>query len=114
MVAATVEYRVRRRVESEIGVREWRNLEPQNRERLDDLRRSATRLWAEILEEGAARGTFRCAHPDDARRTIVAACNAIAQWYDPDGDVTHADLVERYTEIALRIVDAPRATGAAA
>lgn len=105
LVKATVEYRVRRCVESDIGTQEWRNLDPDNRERLAGLRRSATLLWADIIDDGVARGTFRCAHPADARRAIVAACNAIAQWYEPSGEVGLPDLVERYTQIALRIAD---------
>ncbi|OZM78028.1 TetR/AcrR family transcriptional regulator [Pseudonocardia sp. MH-G8] len=105
MVRATVEYRVRRRVESNIGNLEWRNLEPENRERLDGLRRAASQLWADIIEDGVARGAFRCAHPDDARRAVVAACNAIAQWYEPHGDIDLPHLADRYTAIALRIVD---------
>jgi AcrR family transcriptional regulator len=105
LVRATVEYRVSRRVESNIATLEWRNLEPDNRERLDEPRRSATQLWADIMADGVARGEFHCEHPDDARRAIVAACNAIAQWYEPGGEITLPDLVERYTAIALRIVD---------
>jgi AcrR family transcriptional regulator len=105
LVRATVEYRVSRRVESNIATLEWRNLEPDNRERLDVTRRSATRPWADILADGVRRGVFRCAHPDDARRSIVAACNAIAQWYEPGGEITLPELAERYSAIALRIVD---------
>jgi AcrR family transcriptional regulator len=105
LVRATVEYRVSLRVESNIATLEWRNLEPDNRERLEGVRRSATQLWADIVADGVARGEFHCAHPDDARRAIVAACNAIAQWYEPGGEITLPDLVERYTAIALRIVD---------
>jgi AcrR family transcriptional regulator len=105
MVRATIEYRVRRRVESNLAIREWRNLEPGMRERVVDLRRSATALWTGIVDHGVARGTFACAHPQDARRAIVAACNAVAQWYEPAGEVGLPELVKRYTEIALRIVD---------
>jgi AcrR family transcriptional regulator len=112
IVRATVEYRVRRRVESNIATLEWRNLEPPHRERLEGLRRSATQLWADLIDEGVARGAFHCSHPEDARRSIVAACNAIAQWYDPEGDIELPDLAERYTGIALRIVDATGATSA--
>ena len=107
LVRATVEYRVSRRVESTIATSEWRNLSPEHRERLDGLRDSASALWTEIVDDGVARGRFHCAHPDDARRAVVAACNAIAQWYDPGGDLAVPDLVERYGAIALRIVDAP-------
>ncbi|MFP5070601.1 TetR family transcriptional regulator [Pseudonocardia nantongensis] len=105
LVRTTVEYRVSRRVESNIATLEWRNLEPENRERLDGLRRAATRLWVDLIADGVARGAFHCAHPDDARRAIVAACNAIAQWYEPGGGITLPELAERYTAIALRIVD---------
>lgn len=105
LVRATVEYRVSMRVESNIATLEWRNLEPDNRQRLDGVRRSASQLWADIVADGVARGEFHCTHPDDARRAVVAACNAIAQWYEPGGEITLPDLVERYTEIALRIVD---------
>lgn len=105
MVRAAVEYRVRRQVESNITAREWRNLEPDHQERLDGLRRSATQLWAEVIDDGVARGVFGCPHPADARRAIQAACNAIAQWYDPAGEVGLPELVRRYTDIAMRIVD---------
>lgn len=105
MVRASIEYRVRRRVESNLAAREWRSLEPELRERVGDLRRAATALWAEVVDDGVARGAFRCAHPDDARRSIVAACNAVAQWYEPDGEIDLPELVQRYTDIALRIVD---------
>ncbi|MHC1561350.1 TetR/AcrR family transcriptional regulator [Actinomycetospora sp. C-140] len=107
LVRATVEYRVSRRVESTIATSEWRNLEPQHRERLDGMRAAATRLWADLIDDGVARGVFRCAHPGDARRAVIAACNAIAQWYEPHphGGLDVTDLVERYTAIALRIVD---------
>ncbi|MFP5070651.1 TetR family transcriptional regulator [Pseudonocardia nantongensis] len=94
-----------RRVESNIATLEWRNLDPGNRERLAGLRRAATRLWADIIADGVARGAFHVQHPDDARRTIVAACNAIAQWYEPGGDITLPELADRYAGIALRIVD---------
>jgi AcrR family transcriptional regulator len=105
LVRATVEYRVSRRVESRLAASEWRNLSPANRERLDGMRAAASRLWADLVADGVARGSFRCAHPDDARRAVLAACNAIAQWYEPDGGLAVPDLVERYTTIALRIVD---------
>jgi AcrR family transcriptional regulator len=106
IVRATVDYRVRRRVESTIAAREFRNLEPRHARRLVTLRESATRLFQEIIDDGVHAGVFHCAHPDDARRAIQASCNAIAQWYRPDaGDVTPEVLADRYVAIALRIVE---------
>ncbi|GAA5173018.1 TetR/AcrR family transcriptional regulator [Pseudonocardia eucalypti] len=106
MVRSSVAYRVRRRVESKIIAQEWRNLEPEHQERLNELADAATRLWTDIIADGIRRGVFHCAHPEDARRTVVAACNAIAQWYDPAGEVDLEELIARYTDIALRVVDA--------
>ncbi|WP_433873330.1 TetR/AcrR family transcriptional regulator [Saccharopolyspora sp. CA-218241] len=108
IVRATVDYRVRRRVESTIAAREIRNLEQPHAQRLADLRESATRLFQEIIDEGIARGVFGCAHATDARRAIQASCNAISQWYDPDGDVNPAELADRYVAIAERIVGLTR------
>nr|WP_281377681.1 hypothetical protein [Saccharopolyspora hordei] len=106
LVRATVDYRVRRRVESTIAARDADNLDPVHAQRLAELRRSATQLFDDIIEDGVRRGTFRCEHPAEARRAIQAACNAIPQWYDPDGDVDPAELADRYVTIALRIVGA--------
>lgn len=105
LVRATVEYRIRRQVDSAIAAQEFRNLEQPYRQRLVELRDSATQLWQDIVDEGVRDGVFRCAHPYDARRAIQAACNAIPQWYDPHGDVGPQELAERYVSIALRIVD---------
>jgi hypothetical protein len=105
MVRAAVEYRVERQTESNIAAREWRNLDPDNRARLDGLRVNATKLWSDIVDEGVERGVFHCEHPTDARRAAQAACNAIAQWYDPSGPLTTAELVDHYTAIVMRIVD---------
>jgi AcrR family transcriptional regulator len=105
LVGAAVEWRVRRRIESEIRAREWRNLEPAHQARLDSLRRAATGLWKDIVSDGVAKGVFHCEHPDDARRAALAACNAISQWYDPAGEIGLPELVDRYTTICQRIVD---------
>ena len=105
LVRATVEYRVQRRTESNISAREWRNLDAGQEERLAGLRTKASTIWSDIVDEGVRQGVFRCAHPADARRAAQAACNAIAEWYDPAGETTMAELVEHYTLIVLRIVD---------
>lgn len=111
LVRATVAYRVRRQVESLIAAQEWRNLDREHAEPLIASRQALTRLWAGIVDDGVRAGAFGCQHPEDARRSIQAACNAISQWYDPDGPVTVAELERRYAEIALRIVNTnPEAT----
>ena len=108
LVRVTIEFRTERQVDSKIGADEARYLTPEHNASLLGQARMATRQWAAVIDDGVSRGVFRCEYPEDARRTIIAACNAIAQWYDPSGALAAADLVDRYTDIALRVVDAKR------
>lgn len=106
IVRATVEYRVERRLESKITGREISNLTPDASDHIAQSSRKATKMWSDVIDYGISQGAFDCDYPDEARRTIVAACNAIVQWYQPNGKLKTSDLVERYTEIARRVVKA--------
>lgn len=60
---------------------------------------------------GGPHGLHQTEYPDNARRAVIAMCNAIAQWYRPDGPVTEDELVERYVSLALTVVEyRPRAS----
>ncbi|GAA2414996.1 TetR/AcrR family transcriptional regulator [Actinomadura vinacea] len=103
-VQATVEYRVRRPVDSLLGLREIRNLEPERLEQFVERRDALPRLLGEIIGDGVARGVFGTPYPDEAQRAILAMCNAVAQWYQPSGDLTVTDLVDRYVYLSLTLV----------
>jgi AcrR family transcriptional regulator len=104
VVGATVRYRAERSVSSLIVINEARALPPEARERFRDRQRAATALFRSTIDEGAAAGLFRTPYPDDARRAVIAACNAVAQWYRPGGAVTLDALVERYVALAFTLV----------
>jgi AcrR family transcriptional regulator len=104
LVRTTVRYRVRRRTESSLNLVELRNLEPRYRKLLDARSETATRMWAGIIADGLATGDFSTPWPDDARRAIIAMCNAIADWYRPDGPVTVGELADRYASLALTLL----------
>lgn len=104
-VRATVDYRVRRQVESHLALREMRHLEPDLLERFVERRDQVPRLLREIIDDGVARGVFATPYPDDAQRAILAMCNAIAQWYQPSGGLTAHDLAERYERFALTLIE---------
>lgn len=108
LVRATIEFRAERNVDALIVTQEVRHVDPKSAEYFAGQARLATQRWADVINDGVACGVFRCAYPDDARRTILAACNAIPRWWEPGGDITIGDLIERYTDIALRVVDAER------
>jgi AcrR family transcriptional regulator len=104
-VRATVEYRVRRQVDSLLALREIRNLEPDRLERFVERRDALPRLLREIIDDGVARGVFATPYPDEGQRAILAMCNAVAQWYQPSGDMRVADLVDRYVHLSLALVE---------
>jgi AcrR family transcriptional regulator len=111
-VRATVDYRVRRQVESHLALREMRHLEPDLLERFVERRDRVPRLLREVIDDGVARGVFATPYPDEAQRAILAMCNAIAQWYQPSGELTVHDLVQRYERFALELVEhRPKARG---
>lgn len=107
LVRATIEFRVDRRVDSIISATEYRNLDATHHASIMKSSRVATRIWTDIIDGGVEQGVFRCQHPEEARRTIIAACNAVAQWYRRRGKVNREQLVERYIDIAYRVVDYP-------
>ncbi|MGW4124817.1 TetR/AcrR family transcriptional regulator [Nocardia sp. NPDC004711] len=108
LVRALVEFRIERRIDSNIALLEHRNIEPENSARFHERTLASVETWDKVIRDGISRGQFHSDHPEDARRAILAACNGIASWYSPEGDLTPADIVERYSAIALRIVGAPR------
>jgi AcrR family transcriptional regulator len=105
VVAATVRYRAERSVSSLIVINEARALPPEERDRFRARQREATALFRAAIEEGVASGVFHTPYPDDARRAVISACNAVAQWYRPDGALSLDDLIRRYVTLAFTLVD---------
>jgi AcrR family transcriptional regulator len=105
LVAATVRFRVEYPVKSSITLTEERSLSPENLAHYRSRTARGTRQFQQAIEAGVAAGLFHTPYPDDARRGIIAMCNAIAQWYRPEGELTPADLVEHYVSLALTLVE---------
>jgi AcrR family transcriptional regulator len=106
LVRATVRYRVRHRIDSSLSLLELRNLEPRYRKLLEAREHAADRMWADIIAGGVAAGAFTAPWPDEARRAIIAICNAVADWYQPEGTVTVEELADRYKCLALLLLQA--------
>lgn len=105
LVEATVRFRATHPAKSTIGRTERRSLQPEHQQAYRDHEVRGTERFRTIIEQGISDGEFRTLFPDEARRTIIATCNAIAEWFDPDGDVSLDELVERYVAIALTVVE---------
>jgi AcrR family transcriptional regulator len=110
VVGATVRYRAERSVASLILINEARALPEDTAAVYRERERQATDLFRSAINAGIASGMFTTPYPDDARRTIIAACNAVAQWYRPDGPVPLDALVERYVTLAYTLLGYRRRT----
>ncbi|MGW0606834.1 TetR family transcriptional regulator [Streptomyces sp. NPDC002644] len=105
LVSATVRFRSEHPVKSSIVLTEGRSLEPEHLARYRENEERGTRQFRDVIERGVAEGVFLTPFPDDARRAVIAMCNAVAQWYRPDGPLGVEELVERYVSLALTVVE---------
>ncbi|MGH3417085.1 MAG: TetR/AcrR family transcriptional regulator [Actinocrinis sp.] len=110
VVGATVRYRAERSVASLILINEARALPEDMASEYRTRERQATDLFRNAIDAGIASGVFTTPYPDDARRTIIAACNAVAQWYRIDGPVPLDEVVERYVTLAYTLLGYRRRT----
>ena len=104
VVGATVRYRAERSEASLLLMNEARALEPEQRERYRARQREASDRFREPIDAGVAAGVFTTPYPDDVRRSIIASCNAVAQWYHPDGPDSLDDLVEHNIFLAYTLL----------
>ncbi|WP_405904109.1 TetR/AcrR family transcriptional regulator [Streptomyces sp. NBC_00656] len=105
LVSASVRFRSEHPVKSSIVLQEGRSLAPEHLARFRESEERASQQFRETIERGVSEGVFLTPYPEDARRAVIAMCNAIAQWYSPDGPVGIDELVERYVSLALTIVE---------
>lgn len=112
LVAGTVRFRIDHPARSSVTRTEQRSLEPPYLERYHRRAADGSRLFADAIRDGLAAGVFGTPFPEDARRAIIAMCNAIADWYDPAGSLTVDEIVARYVALAFVIVEyRPEHTG---
>ena len=105
VVAATTRFRAEHLARSNVLLSEERNLDPERLARYSSRHAEATNLFRHAIDAGVAAGLFLTPYPDEARRAVIAMCNAVAQWFRPDGALTLEQLVDRHVAIALTIVE---------
>jgi AcrR family transcriptional regulator len=111
LVTATVRFRTEYPVKSSITLTEERSLDPDNLRAYRESVARGTRQFQQAIQEGVDGGLFATPYPDDARRAVIAMCNAISQWWRPEGELTQRDLIEHYVALAFALVEyRPRTT----
>jgi hypothetical protein len=80
-------------------------VEPQHLAVYRESEARASQQFRDVIDGGIAEGIFLTPYPEDARRAVIAMCNAISQWYDAAGPLDVEDLVGRYVSLALTLVE---------
>jgi AcrR family transcriptional regulator len=83
---------------------EIRSLEPDNRVRYVALRDELEGLLRDTVHDGVKTGAFTTPVPVTASRAVLAMCQAVAQWYRPDGSLSPEEIAADYVTIALAAV----------
>jgi AcrR family transcriptional regulator len=105
VVAATTRFRGEHAARSNILLLEERSLEPPRLEQYALRQAQATNYFREPIDAGVASGEFLTPYPEEARRAVIAMCNAVAQWYREDGPLSLDALIDRHVELALTLVE---------
>jgi AcrR family transcriptional regulator len=97
-----------------VAATELRALDPEARAVVVDRRNAIESLFRRIVQDGADSGVFVVEDVALAVRAILDMASSVSSWYRPDGSLSGDDIADRYVGLALAVVGADRAPGAAA
>lgn len=97
-----------RKDESLVNASEIRSLDAEGLATHRKARLRQQKQIDDIVVAGAKAGVFTAPYPLDASRAVVSMCVSVASWFQPDGELTAAQVVDRYTDLCLRTVGAVR------
>ena len=106
MVTAWILFHVSRQAEAFIGSTEIRSLDSQGRRFVVALRDEQEHMFRDVINRGASDGSFATSYPREATRAIINMGSSVSAWFDPKGDLSPAELAERYVTLALGTVEA--------
>jgi AcrR family transcriptional regulator len=105
VVAATTRFRGEHATRSNILLLEERSLEGERLAEYGRRQAQATNYFRDPIDAGVASGEFHTRYPEEARRAVIAMCNAVSQWYRPDGPLGLEALIDRHVDLALILVE---------
>ncbi|MGH2806043.1 MAG: TetR/AcrR family transcriptional regulator [Actinomycetota bacterium] len=85
-----------------VFLNEWRYLSPDLRAGIQEKRDRYEAMVRQIVSDGTAAGEFRAdADVRFAARLVLSAGNWTYTWYRPDGELTPAEIGERFAELII-------------
>jgi AcrR family transcriptional regulator len=85
----------------------WQPLPKKEKDIMLTVRDRYSRLWDEVLEEGAKSGVFDLPDPRLSRLCIVQMCS-VSTWFQPSGSLTAKELVVELGDLVFATVRANR------
>jgi AcrR family transcriptional regulator len=104
LVSTHVRWHAEHSRDSRIATNEISHLLPAQRRGLREKARQQQRKFDRVLHAGIADGVFALEYPHDGSRALASMCTAVATWFDRRGNLTPADIAERYQQLALRML----------
>ncbi|MFF0817478.1 TetR/AcrR family transcriptional regulator [Rhodococcus sp. NPDC003318] len=111
VVRAWVLFHTTRQRDAVVGATEIRSLDEAGLRATVDRRDRQEGLFREIVDRGVESGVFATDKGRDATRAIINMGQAICTWFNPAGPLTPTELADRYSELALVMVEADRRPG---
>jgi AcrR family transcriptional regulator len=99
-----IRYHLDRSREVFISYMELRNLEGENFNEIERLRRQYERVPYAILERGAADGSFSIIDPQVTTMAIIAMLNGMTTWYRDNGRLSLDEIETIYVRLVARLV----------
>ncbi|WP_394688493.1 TetR/AcrR family transcriptional regulator [Hoeflea sp.] len=99
-----IRYHLDRSREVFISYMELRNLEGENFNEIERLRRQYERVPFAILERGAADGSFSIIDPQVTTMAIIAMLNGMTTWYRDNGRLSLDEIEAIYVRLVARLV----------
>lgn len=107
LVGFHVAYHARNPRTTRVVDQEFRALEGKAAREIHGLRDAYEDVWSRVLEEGVAEGEF-VDRGRVSRLALLQMCTGVAHWYNPRGELSVAQLCERFADMSLALVGAHR------
>ncbi|MEL6583111.1 MAG: TetR/AcrR family transcriptional regulator [Pseudomonadota bacterium] len=102
-----ISHHIGRQAEVFISYMELRNLEPENFNAVEALRRRYEDMLGKILSDGARAGVFATGDLRVSTMAMIAMLTGVSTWFSETGRLTPAAIEDHYVELAFRMVGAP-------
>lgn len=109
VVESMVRFHMARRASAFVASSEMRSLGAADRAAHVAARDAQQGMLRDLLQRGAAAGTFAARRPNEVARAVSTLCVGVASWYREDGAESAEALVARQVALARALAAAPDA-----